>query len=133
MINKNIKKPFIYGVTVFLYLVFIFGRSFTGIYLFGFRIGEITIGVLILVSTILFFTTEERLNLSPRFFQIKSVFNLLFLAFLVTSILTKSNIFDLYTFKVSSYIWLIPSIFNGSSRSGDSSRAICFCSKFDSA
>ena len=113
MINKNIKKPFIYGVTVFLYLVFIFGRSFTGIYLFGFRIGEITIGVLILVSTILFFTTEERLNLSPRFFQIKSVFNLLFLAFLVTSILTKSNIFDLYTFKVSSYIWLIPSIFIG--------------------
>ena len=113
MINKNIKKPFIYGVTVFLYLVFIFGRSFTGIYLFGFRIGEITIGVLILVSTILFFTTEERLNLSPRFFQIKSVFNLLFLAFLVTSILTKSNIFDLYTFKVSSYIWLIPSVFIG--------------------
>jgi hypothetical protein len=113
MINKNIKKPFIYGVTVFLYLVFIFGRSFTGIYLFGFRIGEITIGVLILISTILFFTTEERLNLSPRFFQIKSVFNLLFLAFLTTSILTKSNIFDLYTFKVSSYIWLIPSVFIG--------------------
>lgn len=113
MINKNIKKPFMYGICIFLYLVFIFGRSFTGIYLFGFRIGEILVGVLLLVSLLLFFATEERLNLSPTFFQIKSVFNILFLAFLTTSILTKSNIFDLYTFKVSSYIWLIPSIFIG--------------------
>ena len=113
MKNKNIKKLFIYGVSVFLYLVFLFGRSFTGMYLFGFRIGEIIVGGLIIVSLLLFFTTEERLNLNPRFFQIKSVFNVLFLAFLTTSILTKSNIFDLYTFKVSSYIWLIPSIFIG--------------------
>ena len=46
-------------------LMMLFGRSFTGTYLFGFRIGEIIIGVSILFSfyfLFIYFKNGEKIN-----------------------------------------------------------------------
>ena len=44
-IKEIIEKPIFVSVSVFLFLLSIFSRSFVGIYIFGFRIGEIIIGL----------------------------------------------------------------------------------------
>ena len=114
MIGKlNIHKTILYFITLFIYFIFLFGRSFTGIMIFGFRLGELMIGFLLLLSLILFFTNIPLLKANKEVYTIYKIFYLLILTFLLTSLLTDTNLLDLYTFKVSTYIWVIPCLFLG--------------------
>ena len=114
MIGKlNIHKTILYIITVFIYFIFLFGRSFTGIMIFGFRLGEFMIGFLLLISLILFFKNITFFKANTEVYTIYKIFYLLILTFLLTSLLTDTNLLDLYTFKVSSYIWVLPCLFLG--------------------
>ena len=61
LINNKIIKI---GVGAFFILVFIIGRSFMGIYILGLRIGELSMGLslLILILSLLFYKKIEELE-----------------------------------------------------------------------
>ena len=111
--NEKLNKIALAGVILFLYLTFIFGRSFIGLYVFGFRLGELIIGFLLIFTLITFFIDTSFFGDDYQIIKIKKVLNVLLFLFLLTSILTNSNLFNLYTYKVSSYVWVIPCIYIG--------------------
>ena len=80
---------------------------------FGFRLGELIIGFLLIFTLITFFIDTSLFGDDYQIIKIKKVLNVLLFFFLLTSILTNSNLFDLYTYKVSSYVWVIPCIYIG--------------------
>ena len=58
LVNNKVIK---FGIGAFFILVFIFGRSFMGIYILGVRIGELSMGLslLILILSLLFYKKIE--------------------------------------------------------------------------
>ena len=110
---KYLESVILYFITIFLYFIFIFGRSFTGLYIFGFRVGELIIGLLLFFSIWIFAAKKDIFLEYSQLLKVKNLFNVLLLAFLLTSLLTDTNIFDPYAFKVSSYIWVFPTVFIG--------------------
>ena len=113
MFEKLIKiKTLDYVYLFILGLILIFARSFVGIYIFSFRIGEI----LILVS----FAVSILLLIFPKYFRIyiedKQLLNLQKLvvaSFFLVSLITASSLTSSYAFKSSSYIWTISFIYFG--------------------
>ena len=104
-----------YRFLYFLFLLFIalFGRSFTGVYLFGFRIGELMIGSAALLSFVfLIFAKKDNryFSIDPRSFYLHKV---IILSFFLTLFLSNGSPFLIYTYKSSSYIWTLAFIFVG--------------------
>ena len=98
-------RLFKFSVFLFFLLVFLFARSFMGVYIFGFRIGELSMGfsLLIFVISLMTFLVSDFFNdLNKKTF---------FLTFLLVTITFIINIFlngsplTTYTFRSSSYIW----------------------------
>ena len=98
--------------TVFL-LMFAFSRSFMGVYIFGFRVGEIAMGfsAIFLIISILFY---KKFN----FFESKNRKVLIFLMYLnfivifLNTILQNQSV-SLYSFRASSYFWTLGYFFFG--------------------
>ena len=104
-----------YRFLYFLFFLFIalFGRSFTGVYLFGFRIGELMIGSAALLSFVfLIFAKKDNryFSIDPRSFYLHKV---IILSFFLTLFLSNGSPFLIYTYKSSSYIWTLAFIFVG--------------------
>ncbi len=98
-------------VITFLFLSIIFTRSFLGIQIWMFRLGELVMAfsALIFLFTLIIFKPiyEEKY---------KSIFLtsvLILLTFGVTVVFTGSNLSNVYTYKASSYIWSIGFLFLG--------------------
>ena len=98
-------------VITFLFLYIIFTRSFLGIQIWMFRVGELVMAfsALIFLITLMIFKPiyEEKY---------KSIFLtsvLVLLTFGMTVVFTGSNLFNVYTYKASSYIWSIGFLFLG--------------------
>lgn len=94
---------------LFVFPTFLFARSFMGIKLVSFRIGEL------LVAFFLFFTIYQIIDRRKiiNFFG-KKLYNSFFLiSFFVplSIILKQGSLFDTYVYKSSSYIWLMSAIF----------------------
>jgi len=108
MLEKVIKV----SVALFLTLLIIFTRSFVGIYIFGFRIGEYLV-LLGVVSTIYFlFFGQKKLSLK----NVNALFKfhkLLLISVIIVIIINLPNNFDNYIFKSSSYLWMISFIYFG--------------------
>ena len=106
---KNTLNIFMeYILKIFIFLVFLFARTLTGVNLFGFRIGEYLIaGSMVLL--IIYFIFSPLLNksyyLKNRNLNI-SIFGLV-VFFLLTSYLIPTQISNIFIFKTSSYIWSI--------------------------
>ncbi len=98
---------------IYFFLSFLFSRSFIGVYVFGFRIGEIFIGITLLIFVYLLFFNSEIFK--PTIFNksYKFILSLLFLYFLILAILSNSNFLSTYTYKASTYIWTLSLIFMG--------------------
>ena len=106
------KLLFVYFVYVFLLITAIFTRSFLGISLFGFRIGELIIGFALILTLYFFFFPKPSVYFdfgSRKFFFVHKV---IVLYVLLRLILNFENI-DLYQFKSSSFIWTISIIYFG--------------------
>jgi len=97
---------------VFFTLVVLFGRSFTGIYILKYRIGELVIGFLILVGIyILLYPAKKQ----PSYFGLANTYihKLILTNFFITVLLTKGSFIDTYTYQSSSYIWTLGFLFLG--------------------
>jgi len=106
------KLLFVYFVYAFLLITAIFTRSFLGISLFGFRIGELIIGFALILTLYFFFFPKPSVYFdfgSRKFFFVHKV---IVLYVLLRLILNFENI-DLYQFKSSSFIWTISIIYFG--------------------
>ncbi len=83
-------------------LIVFFGRSFTGIYILNFRIGELMIGFAIVISIILLFIKKENAYFGYSNFYIHK---LIIINFFIVVVLTNGSMSNTYTFQSSSYVW----------------------------
>ena len=111
LILKN--KLFKYLVFLFFVSVFLFARSFMGIYIFGFRIGELAMGFSLLIfifSMVTFYSSNIFNNSNKKIFFI--TFFLISITFIV-NVFIYGNSISTYTFRSSSYIWTTGFLFFG--------------------
>ena len=111
LILKN--KLFKYSVFLFFVSVFVFARSFMGIYIIGFRIGELAMGfslLIFIISMATFYSSDIFNNLNKKIFFI--TFFLISITFIV-NISLNGNSISTYTFRSSSYIWTTGFLFFG--------------------
>jgi len=103
LIPSSLVKYF--SVLIYLYILcaMIFSRPFVGLNIFGFLIGEITIGLALIFSALFLITYSD--FFSDFDIKIVRIFKIIFILFLVSSSLSGSNLTNLYTYKTSSYIW----------------------------
>ena len=110
--NKKLSSYLNAIVFLFFLFVFLFTRSFMGIYIFGFRIGEYAI-----FSSLLFLLLYIFLNNKYKLFEIfkenmvNNLTYLLFVTFLIFLFISNTNLTDTYIFKASSYIWTMSYLF----------------------
>ena len=103
------------STAVFFTAIFLFARSFMGIYIFGFRVGELTMGlsmIFCIFGLITFFNFEY---FSKKNFSDKKIFFSLIFIFLVffTNVIIFDNNITIYSFRSSSYIWTLGFLFFG--------------------
>ena len=96
---------------VLLIMLMVFSRSLTGLYLFGFRLGELIIGFGIFLSIFLvfnFFINKKNIHkLLNKYYLV------LLMLFLLSFFVNRGDLNSLYSFKSSSYIWTVSFIFLG--------------------
>ena len=120
LINPFLKKfekfiPFFTFESILIYyffLVVIFGRSFTGILIFGFRVGELMIGsALALFMYFILFKNKKITNLLGT--EINITLKIFLLSFFVMNVLNGgvANFLNPETYRSSSYIWSIGFLF----------------------
>ncbi len=97
---------------VWVSLVILFGRSFTGIYIFNFRLGELMIGASILVSLIILLIPYQNRLIKFSKFNLYT-HKIIILQFLIVAILTSSSLTNMYTYQSSSYIWTLAFLYIG--------------------
>jgi len=93
----------------YIVLITIFGRTFNGLYIGGFRLGELVVGLAI-VMTFLSILTFKKQHINKSFLYL---FIGLLLSFFVSAIFSNSNFTETYTYKSSSIIWTTSFIFFG--------------------
>lgn len=111
MLNKKYSNLLEKSLFFIILITLINGRSFLGLYIFGFRIGEYLTGVSILISLLVFIKNKYFVeNLNNRI-----VYSYFFLIgyFLILNIFHGGNFLDLYIYKSSIFIWFISFFFLG--------------------
>src|SRR5210317_493107 len=98
---------------IFLFLIMLFNRSFAGLYIFGFRLGELLTGVGLLFAMIFFLAPKK--YLSDFYFNNLQFYSqkLIFVSFFVVTFLNEGSLLNTYTYKSSSYIWTTSFLFFG--------------------
>lgn len=101
------------AICLFISLIFLFGRSFMGLYFFSFRLGELLVGfsfivwIMFFINGVIKFVNLEINN------KLKNIFYLIPMSFLITLIVKSNILLNTYTFKSSSYIWTVSLFFVG--------------------
>ena len=96
------------SLALFFFLVYLFTRTFMGVYLIKFRIGELAIlfSLIVLIFSLIFYKRVNHLN---KLLNSKIYFlNVLIIAsFFLLVFISKGSLLNTYTFKSSTYIWTI--------------------------
>lgn len=83
----------------------LFNRSFIGLYILGFRLGELLTAIGFVIAVIYFLSPKRYLKdlyfNDIQFYSLK----LIFLSFIIVGLYTEANFASTYTYKSSSYIW----------------------------
>lgn len=112
--REKIFKSTLVSVYIFYICIFLFARTFMGISIFGFRIGEISmlVSFLFLVIPLLFLKNSIIFQL---ILNSKIYYTLIFLisSFIVYIFISDGSFLNLYIYKASSYIWTIGFLFLG--------------------
>lgn len=108
MIKRSLKYILIFFLLVFL----VFTRSFAGIYIFGYRIGEFVVLAGFLSSIYFLIINRKYFDKTKLKNSITAHRYLLFSFFLVIFVNPPTS-FDTYVFKSSSYFWMIGYIYLG--------------------
>jgi hypothetical protein len=111
-INNKYIQHLLNLIWIFTLLLMIFTRSFVGIRFLGFRIGELLVGfglfLIISFGMLSYFSKKSFSSLFPW-----KYFLIVILSFVITLIYSEGNPFSLYTYKSSSYLWMIGYFFIG--------------------
>tara|TARA_B100001113_G_scaffold351397_1_gene350373 strand:- start:5868 stop:7202 length:1335 start_codon:yes stop_codon:yes gene_type:complete len=112
LITQENLKNFLKNLFIlnFIFIV-LFGRSYTGLIIFNFRLGEIIVGFLILVSLIILVLYLYNKKIFENISSLALIFSLIIISFLISLFINNGNIFNLYSLKTSSYIWIISLFF----------------------
>tara|TARA_B100000965_G_C19536892_1_gene733784 strand:- start:21 stop:1358 length:1338 start_codon:yes stop_codon:yes gene_type:complete len=112
--GKNTETIFNIIFKIFIFLLFLFARTFTGVSLFGFRLGEYLIGGSMVLLVLYFFLIPLK---NKSYYLDNKPLNLtilgLVVSFFFTCFINTSQISNLFIFKTSSYIWSIGAIILG--------------------
>ena len=112
---KNEKINSIIQILFFLpfILIMLFNRSFIGLYILGFRLGELLTAIGFVIAVIYFLLPKKYLKdlyfNDLQFYSLK----LIFLSFIIVGLFTEANFASTYTYKSSSYIWTTFFLFLG--------------------
>lgn len=98
-------------VMYYIFLLLLFGRSFTGIDLFGFRVGELMTGTAIVIFV--YFLTKKSLIESLLGKNGNLVLKLILLQFFISTVFSGSikDLLDLQVYRSSSYMWSLGFLF----------------------
>ena len=111
----NLRKNFLTTLSntylIFISLFIIFGRTFSGIYIFSYRLAELILGFLVIFSLIFVITHQKKIIDFDKFHYQFKFFQVLLILFFLSLFSNRGNLLDTYTFKSSSYIWTISIIF----------------------
>ena len=101
---------FLYFVNLSLYMLF--GRTYSGLYVSNFRLAELIIGFFLLFNIIVLLTPIRYLRSKLKYEnQIIYIYKLIILSFFVILFLNDGSLANVYSFKSSSYIWMVGSLF----------------------
>lgn len=109
MLSKN-KINRIIGLLYFanLSLYMLFGRTYSGLYISSFRIGELIIGFFLLLNLLILILPIKYLESNINFdSKIIYTYKLIIVSFFVILFLNNGSITDVYSYKSSSYIWML--------------------------
>ena len=96
----------LYFINLFFYLLF--GRPYSGIYIANFRMGELIIGFFLITNLVILFSPVKFLKTNVDYDnRIIYIYKLIILSFFVILLLNNGSFTDLYSYKSSSYIWMI--------------------------
>ena len=107
--KSYLSKTFLIFVLTFIIFSFLFGRSFMGVYIFNFRIGEYLIGLCLLLTIYIFVNFKSIFKKQPR--PTFTLYTLLITSYFFSALLTNSSLISTYTYKSSSYILTISCFF----------------------
>ena len=110
-ILKNSSKIFLYIYFCLLYLIFIFSRSFIGIYIFNYRIGEYLVAFSLLCTLLSFSFYKYFSKFIDR--KVFIVLFTMFFFFLASIILRGESFVETQIYRNSSFLWSISYIFVG--------------------
>lgn len=103
-----------YFLKIFIFITFFLARTFTGFYIFGFRVGELIIGftLLCLLGYLIF---NKQINFLKDFNindkKIKIYFLLIISSFALIQLVTSASFLNYEIYKTSSYIWSFGGLF----------------------
>ena len=110
MIKKlNTKDALLLLFFITYFTVGYFNRSFVGLKIFDYRIGEFIVLIGFLISIYIFITGNTFIY--DR--KILTYFRFIIITFLLSSIISNSSFLNTYTYKSSSYVWTVGYIFLG--------------------
>ena len=100
-------------ILLYFFMTLLLSRSFVGIYIFGFRVGELFIALAFVLFVTLIISRLPNFNTVLLKYNLKILISAIFLYFIILVFLSNSNIGSTYTFKSSSYIWTLSFLFLG--------------------
>ena len=107
-INKFIGH--IYFLNLFFYIMF--GRPYSGVYFLGFRLGEIILGFFLILNLLILFLPIKYLRTPANYDNsLIYIFKLITFSFFVILLLNSGSLTNLYSYKSSSYIWMLGVVF----------------------
>lgn len=109
MLSKN-KINRIIGLLYFanLSMYMLFGRTYSGLYISSFRIGELIIGFFLLLNLLILILPIKYLKSNINFeSKIIYTYKLIIVSFFMILFLNNGSITDVYSYKSSSYIWML--------------------------
>ena len=109
MLSKN-KINRIIGLLYFanLSLYMLFGRTYSGLYISSFRIGELIIGSFLLLNLLILILPIKYLNSNINLeSSIIYTYKLIIVSFFIILFVNNGSFTDVYSYKSSSYIWML--------------------------
>ena len=100
-------------IILFFILLATFGRTFSGVYLYSFRLGEIVTLVGLLVFIYTFFENISKYFKSKQYSSMVLVHTFLVITFVLFIVSDFKNLYNPYVYKSSNYIWTISYIYVG--------------------
>ena len=112
MISKKHVIKLIESLTfLMMFSLLFFGRSFSGVYFFGYRLGEfiVLLGLILYIVFLLFFKIIKNLDLK----NIYIIHTILIFLFILSLALSKENLINTYIFRASLFIWVVSFFYFG--------------------